>query len=65
MTFFKNVFHSISNTNRQRVDWKQLAEVRRAKMEKMGLDTAYLDWNLYARVLEEKHRRLATVGDER
>lgn len=58
MTFFKNIFQSVSNTKDQRIDFQQLAEVRRAKMEKMGLDTNYLDWGLYARILEEKHRRL-------
>lgn len=58
MTFFKNLFEHISNTKNQRVDFKQVAQVRKSKMEEMELDTSYLNWNLYARVLEEKHRRL-------
>lgn len=58
MTFFKNVFHNISNAKDQRIDFKQLIKVRKMKMERMGLDTNYIDWSLYAKVLEEKHRRL-------
>ena len=58
MTFFKNLFEHLSNTKHQQINFKQVAEVRRSKMEEMGLDTSYLNWNLYARVLEEKHRRL-------
>jgi hypothetical protein len=60
MTFFKNVLLSISNTKNQKVNFRQIVEVRRMKMERMGLDTDYIDWVHYAKVLEEKHRRIKT-----
>ena len=63
MTFFQDIFQSISNTARQKIDFKKLTEVRRAKMETMELDTKYLNWDLYARVLEEKHRRMQASAE--
>jgi hypothetical protein len=54
MERFKNIFLVIEPHTR--INFSQLIKVRRAILEKDGLDTSRINWELYARILEEKHK---------
>lgn len=53
---FQNIFLSIDATTR--IDFTQLANCRRAILEKAGIDTSHTNWELYAEVLKAKHQLL-------
>jgi hypothetical protein len=57
MGIFKNVFLTLGfNIN---IDFKNLVQVRRAKMIEEGYDVSSINWDLYARVLEAKREMLS------
>jgi hypothetical protein len=56
MLQFKNIFNYIGPG--ARVNFKQIAEVRKGILKKQGFDTSFLNWDLYAKVLEAKHARM-------
>lgn len=56
MQIFKNIFHTIdANT---RMNFLQLVNVRRAILQKDGIDTDRINWEHYAKVLQAKHEML-------
>lgn len=57
MRIFKNVFLTLGfNIN---INFKNLVQVRRAKMIEEGYDVSAINWDLYARVLEAKREMLS------
>jgi hypothetical protein len=58
-TIFKNIFNYIDAHTR--MNFKLLANVRRAKLEAEGLDTGNVNWEHYAKVLEAKHEQLRSL----
>jgi hypothetical protein len=54
MIQFKNIFLNLGNS--VRIDFGQLAEVRRAKLIKDGYNVERINWDLYVKVLEAKSR---------
>jgi hypothetical protein len=55
MKMFKNIFLNLSPS--ARVDFLKLAYVRRERMIQEGFAVNNINWDHYARVLEEKHNR--------
>lgn len=55
MVQFKNIFLNLGNS--VRIDFEQLAEVRRAKLIKEGYNVERINWDLYVKVLEAKSRK--------
>lgn len=53
MTIFKNIFGNAGFT--VNFNFKNLVNVRRAKLIEAGIDVSCINWDLYARVLEAKH----------
>jgi len=56
MKQFKNIFLNLSAD--ARVNFNRIAETRRSKMIKDGLEVNHINWEHYARVLEAKHEAL-------
>ena len=56
MSFFKNIFNYIDAQTR--INFEQLAYVRRAKLEAEGFRTDHVNWEHYVKVLEAKHEEL-------
>ena len=57
MRQFKNIFNHIGPD--ARVDFKKIAEVRRQILIDQGYDTSFLNWDLYAKILEAKHKEMS------
>lgn len=56
-TIFKSIFENkIPST--VNVNFKQVAEVRRAIMLNEGIDVNSINWDLYAKILEAKSKQL-------
>jgi hypothetical protein len=54
---FRNIFLTLSSS--ASVNFTKLVETRRAKLIQEGYDVNSVNWELYARVLEAKHRARA------
>jgi hypothetical protein len=56
MSIFKNIFDVIdANT---RINFSQLTKIRRSILEREGLDTGRINWELYTKILEAKHENM-------
>jgi hypothetical protein len=56
MQIFKNIFLTIGAN--ARMNFLQLANVRRAILQREGINTNNINWEHYAKVLEAKHEQL-------
>lgn len=56
MQIFKNIFLTIGANSR--VNFLQLVNVRRAILQREGVNTNSINWEHYAKVLEAKHQQL-------
>jgi hypothetical protein len=56
MQIFKNIFRTIDATTR--MNFLQLVNVRRAILQRDGVNTDNINWEHYAKVLEAKHQLL-------
>lgn len=57
MGIFKNVFLNLGFSIN--INFKNLVQVRRAKMIEEGYDVSSINWDLYVKVLEAKRRMLS------
>ena len=53
---FKNIFLTIGSS--MNINFVQLVNVRRAKLQQEGYNTDSVNWEHYAKVLEAKHQLL-------
>lgn len=56
MKQFKNIFLTLGNS--VGINFRQVVEVRRAKLIDEGYNVNSVNWEHYAKVLESKHARM-------
>lgn len=56
MSLFKNIFQTVDATSK--IHFDRLIRYREALMRREGMETGYINWEHYRKVLEAKNQRL-------